>query len=138
VLDVGNSIIEQREKGMSAFRELADGKIHQLIVWVPLKKPENEDLAQFDPFSVFSRYGSVFPQGDEDEYKSICRGAKPDHLTEIENLFLEGEPSFETVDALDDGGSWPQLKTLLRATSPKEIIFGLLVPKAEQENSLTA
>lgn len=136
VLDVGISIIEQREKGMNAFRELADGKIHQLIVWVPLKKPENEDQAQLDPFSVFSRYGSVFPQGDEDEYKSICRGAKPDHLTEIENLFLEGEPSFETVDALDDGGSWPQLKTLLRATSPKEIIIGLLVPKAEQESSL--
>jgi len=136
VLDAGTSIIEQRENAMQAFGDLASGKLHQLIVWTPLRKPESDEDAQTDPFSALSRSGTFFPHGDEDEYRSICRRAKPDHLTEIEKLFAEGDPAFATVDALDEGGSWPQLKSLLNANSAKEIILGLLAPKPEQEVAL--
>ena len=121
---------------MSALKGLAEGTVHQLIIWVPSPKPENEEEAQVDPFSVFSRFGAVFPRGDADEFKSLCRSAKPDHITEIEKLFAGGMPSFSTVDALDEGGAWPQLKTLLHASSAKEILLGLMVPRPEQEASL--
>ncbi len=40
------------------------------------------------------------------------------------------------VDALDQGGAWPKLKTLLRANSAKEILLGILTPKPEQEEEL--
>lgn len=136
VLDAGSSYIEQREKAMSALKGLAKGAIQQLIIWVPSPKPENDEEAQVDPFSVFSRFGSVFPKGDEDEFKSLCRSAKPDHVTEIEKLFAGGLPSFATVDALDEGGAWPQLKTLLHASSVKEILLGILVPRPDQEAAL--
>lgn len=136
VLDAGISIIEQREIAMVALRDLAVGKVHQLIVWTPLAKPETDEQAQGDPFSVLSRYGTSFPRGDEDEFQSLCRSAKPDHLAEMEKLFAEAEPSFATVDALDEGGTWPQLKSLLHAASAKEIILGLLAPKPDQEVAL--
>jgi PglZ domain len=136
VIDAGSSVIEQREEAMTALRDLGDGRVQEFIVWVPARKPEVDEEYQGNPFSVFGRIGSEFPVGDGDDYASICRRAKPDHAVEINKLFGEGEPSFETIDALDRGGSWPKLKTLLSADSPKEIIIGLLSPRPGQDAAL--
>ncbi|MGE0685031.1 MAG: PglZ domain-containing protein, partial [Candidatus Binatia bacterium] len=111
VIDASQSVIEQREVATDALLGLADGQIHQLVVWVPAAVPADDDGKQRDPFAVFAEIGAVFPQGDGDDYASLCRQAKPDHIPEINRLFEEGEPSFEMVDALDEGGSWPKLKT---------------------------
>jgi hypothetical protein len=136
IIDVDLSVIEQREAAVAALRELGEGKIHQFIVWVPAPRPGSDDELQKDPFSVFARIGAQFPAGDGDDYASICRKAKPDHIVEINGLFADGEPSFETIDALDKGTSWPRLKTLLGVNSPKEILLGLLSPTENQENAL--
>jgi hypothetical protein len=40
VIDTGSSVIEQREAAMIALRDLCDGKIQQLVLWVPAPKPE--------------------------------------------------------------------------------------------------
>jgi hypothetical protein len=85
---------------------------------------------------VFAEVGSAFPQGDGDEFAEICRHAKPEHVTEVNKLFQGGEPTLDMIDALADGGSWPKLKTLLGATSPKEILLGILSPKATQAEAL--
>ena len=136
VIDVSKSVVEQRELANEAFADLSDGRIHQLVIWIPCAKPVDADARQRDPFAVFGLIGSEFPAGDGDAYAALCRRAKPDHIAEINRLFADGEPSFEIVDALDQGGSWPKLKTLLGANSPKEILIGLLVPRAEQETAL--
>jgi hypothetical protein len=136
VLDAGSSVIEQREAAMTALRDLGDGKIQRFVLWVPARKPEADAEYQGNPFSVFGRIGAEFPSGDGDDFASLCRKAKPDHVVEINKLFAEGEPNFETIDALDKGGSWPKLKTLLAANSPKEIIIGLLSPGPVQDAAL--
>lgn len=136
VIDASQSVIEQREVATDALLGLADGQIHQLVVWVPAAVPADDDGKQRDPFAVFAEIGAVFPQGDGDDYASLCRQAKPDHIPEINRLFEEGEPSFEMVDALDEGGSWPKLKTLLGANSSKEILLGIMSPKAGQDAAL--
>jgi PglZ domain len=136
VIDASQSIIEQRELATDALLALAEGRIHQLVVWIPAIRLEDDDGKQRDPFSVFAEIGAVFPQGDGDDYVSLCRRAKPDHIPEINRLFEQGEPSFEMVDALDQGGSWPKLKTLLGANSPKEIVLGIMSPKPDQEAAL--
>lgn len=138
VIDAGLSVIEQREAAMNALRDLSDGRIRECIIWVPCNAPEGDEGLQRDPFAIFCRLGSQFPAGDGDSYESICRRAKPDHLLEIGKLFADGDPSFETIDALDSGGSWPKLKTLLAANSPKEILIGLLSPKPPQDAALKA
>ena len=136
VIDSSRSIIEQREAAIGALRELGDGKIHQLVIWIPALPPQCDEDLQRDPFSVFSRVGGQFPAGDGDDYASLCRKAKPDHIVEINRLFAEGDPSFDTIDALDKGGSWPTLKTILGVSSPKEILVGLLSPSSSQEAAL--
>jgi hypothetical protein len=136
VIDASLSVIEQREAATDALAVLAEGQIHQLVIWVPAVHPEDNEGKQRDPFSVFAEIGAVFPQGDGDDYASLCRRAKPDHIPEINRLFAEGEPSFEMVDALDESGSWPKLKTLLGASSAKEILIGILAPKPVQEDAL--
>jgi hypothetical protein len=138
VLDMAGSVIRQREDATLALEQLADGSIHQLILWIPSNRPGDEDEKQTDPFAVFADIGEVFPKGDGDEYAEICRRAKPDHVSEINRMFDSGEPTFEMVDALEDSGSWPKLKTLLRVSSPKEILLGLLSPTASQADSLKA
>jgi len=136
VIDVSTSVVEQRELANDAFADLVEGRIHQLVLWVPAAKPIEAEARQKDPFSVYGLAGSEFPAGDGDDYASLCRRAKPDHVPEINRLFEEGEPSFEVIDALDEGGSWPKLKTLLHANSPKEILLGILVPNPAQEDAL--
>src|SRR5438552_4364172 len=136
VVDASQSVIEQRESATDALSALAEGQIHQFLVWVPAVRPVDNEGKQRDPFSVFAEIGAVFPQGDGDDYGSLCRRAKPDHVPEINRLFEEGEPSFDMVDALDQGGSWPKLKTLLGANSAKEILLGIMSPKAPQEAAL--
>ncbi len=136
VIDVGDSIIEQREAAAEALDQLAAGEIHQLILWVPTPRPVDPDEKQKDPFAVFAEIGELFPKGDGDEFADICRQAKPDHVSEINRMFEEGDPSFEMIDALEEGGSWPKLKTLLSVGSPKEILLGLLSPSTSQAEAL--
>ena len=61
VIDAGPSTIEAREAAMRALRDLTEGKIHQLIVWLPTRKPESDEDRQGDPFSVLRRIGAEFP-----------------------------------------------------------------------------
>lgn len=136
IIDAGISVIEQREAAMAALIDLGEGKLHQLIIWVPTLPPESDEDRQKDPFSVFAKIGAQFPVGDGDDYASVCRKAKPDFVVEINRLFSQGEPSFDTIDALDKGGAWPRLKTVLGVSSPREILVGLLSPTASQEESL--
>lgn len=136
VIDASLSVIEKREEATEALEALAEGSIDQLILWVPALCPLDSEAKQRDPFSVFGEIGSVFPKNDGDDYASLCRKAKPDHIPEINRLFEEGEPSFEMVDALDQGSSWPKLKTLLNTESTKEILIGIIAPKPHQEAAL--
>ncbi len=138
VIDVSESIIQQREVASAALGELASGAIHQLILWIPAKRPLDEDEKQKDPFAVFAAIGEVFPKGDGDDYSELCRRAKPDHVSEINRMFEDGEPTFEMVDALEDGGSWPKLKTLLEVGSAKEILVAILSPTPTQADALKA
>jgi hypothetical protein len=136
VIDAGPSIIEAREAAMRALRDLTEGKIQQMLVWLPTRKPESDEDRQTDPFSLLGCLGTEFPAGDADDLAALCRAAKPDHVVELNKLFEEGEPNFDTIDALDQGGAWPKLKTLLGANSPREILTAILSPTPVQEGAL--
>jgi hypothetical protein len=136
LIDVSTSIIEQREAAADALNRLARGVIDSLIVWSPFPLPRDVDEKQRDPFAVFAEIGDVFPKGDGDEYAALCRRAKPDHVAEINRLFADGSPSFDMIDALDAGGSWPKLRTLLGVSSAREILAGVLSPSQRQSEDL--
>jgi hypothetical protein len=101
-----NPSSDQPEDATLAMDQLPAGIIHQLILWIPINRPEDDDEKQKNPFAVFAEIGEVFPTGTDDEYQDICGHAKPDHLSEINQMFDGGEPTFDMVGALEESGSW--------------------------------
>jgi len=139
-VDATESSLEGRIRALSTLRKLgtSHGKGDEgLLVYVPCRKPTSPEAMQRDPFALYITSGDVFPEDDSDEYLNLCLRAKPDHATAIRQLFLANEsPTFEMVDSVGGGASWPQLKTLLAVDSARDILFALLSPTKAQLEAL--
>ncbi len=125
VIDGTKSTIMAREEVMDGFCSLAarEGDGYRLVVYLPVKAPVDREEMCGDPYAFLAPVGAVFPEGDGDSLISLCRESKPGKEEEINELFKGNAPSFETIDALDGGGSdWPTLKSSLGAESPLEIL----------------
>lgn len=140
VVDASESSIESREAALLALREVGHPRtpLEGVLIYVPRKRPENDEDKQADPFALYAECGAVFPQDDGDDYLSLCLRAKPDHATQIRKVFSgcpEG-PSFAVIDAIGSGSNWPQLRAALRVESAREILRSLLAPTKDQGVSL--
>jgi len=86
VIDATESSITSRLAGMQALQEFGaqpagapDPAIEAILVYVPAPKPRTDDEKLRDPFAVFGACGGVFPEGDGDEYQSLCLKARADY-----------------------------------------------------------
>lgn len=139
VVDASDSSIIARAKAIKALGALGDHSIEQLLVYVPAAKPLEDEDKQKDPYALYGACGSVFPNGDGDNYLSICLKAKPDHATQVRALFEQNNnPSFAVIDAIGGGLSWPNLRATLKVESTRDILFSLLVPNGVQQDALKA
>jgi len=141
VIDAGDSILEAREVAMEALvaRGTQPEKKPYVLIYVPAVPPADEDARCADFFSALAEAGGCFPDPeiDKDRYMEICIAAKMDHATRVRELFADGEPPFEAVDAIGaGGGNFPRLKTELGCESNAEILITLLVPQEGQEAHL--
>lgn len=140
VIDTSESSIESRETALFALRDLAQpqSSVEGILVYVPANRPLTEEQKQADPFAIFSQCGAVFPQDDGDDYISLCLRAKPDHATEVRQVFANSSegPPFAVIDAIGGGVGWPQLTATLDAESGREILLALMVPNETQRTSL--
>lgn len=140
VVDAGEHGIESREQALKSFVSLArstgDGP-SELVVYVPRPAPKSDHERVVDPYALYTACGSVFPDGDGDEYLSLCLKAKPDHASEIRRLFQDDpRPSFELVDNIGGGVGYPTLRTLLKVDSARNIVLALLAPSEAQKENL--
>jgi len=140
VIDASESSIVSREAALLALREVGQPKapLEGVLIYVPTKRPETDEQKQADPFALYAECGAVFPQDDGDGYLSLCLRARPDHATEIRQVFARspGGPTFAVIDAIGGGVSWPQLRASLRVESGREILAALLAPHASQTEAL--
>jgi len=139
VVDCSESSIESRAEAIAALSQLGrpGSAVEGLLVYVPARRPISDEECQMDPFALYSVGGSTFPEGDGDEYLSLCLKAKPDHATDIRRIFAEDpSPSFAVVDAVGGGLGWPNLRALLGAESSRDILFALLAPNEQREKAL--
>src|SRR6266545_4033339 len=139
VIDAGESSIESREAALATLRRL--GEQHSpsewMLVYVPARRPERDEQRQVDPFALYEACGAIFPDGDGDDYLNICLRAKPDYAEDIRSLFDKNRsPSFEMVDAIGAGSSWPQLQATLKVESSRDILMALLAPSEDQLKAL--
>lgn len=142
VVDASESSIESREAALLALREVGQPKasLEGVLIYVPTKRPDTDEQKQADPFALYAECGALFPQDDGDEYLSLCLRARPDHATEIRQVFAASPsgPTFAVIDAIGGGVSWPQLRAILRVDSGREILTALLAPSANQTEALKA
>ncbi len=139
ILDAGESSIESRAAAMVALQELGEPNtpLEGLLVYVPARPPLTDEDRQRDPFAVYAACGAIFPDGDGDEYLSLCLRARADHATEIRRIFNDNSnPSFAVIDAVGSGAGWPHLQALLQVESARDILFALLVPSEQQQAAL--
>jgi hypothetical protein len=130
------STIEPRQKAQNLLVEIGRDKTgtKALLVYIDRKLPVNDRERQMEPFSALSVAGEAFPDGDGDSFQALCRKAKPEHAAEVDRLFAEGDPSFEHLDALDEGqsGGWPRLKVLAGGSSSEDLLFNFLIVDEEK------
>lgn len=144
VVDASESSIESREAALLALREVGQpakqegSPLEGVLIYVPTKRPETDEQKQADPFALYAECGAMFPQDDGDEYLSLCLRARPDHATEIRQVFAGSPagPTFAVIDAIGGGVSWPQLRATLRVESGREILAALLAPSTSQTEAL--
>jgi len=137
VVDCSESSIESRSRALIALKDVGSNNVEQLLVYVPKAKPIEDEEKQNDPYATYAVCGDVFPSGDGDSYLSLCLRAKPDHATQIREIFAnDASPSFSTIDAIGGGLSWPVLRDVLNVESTSDILYSLLAPKEKQKDSL--
>jgi hypothetical protein len=139
VIDASESSIESREAALQAFLELGQSQtqLKGMLIYVPVRSPQSDEEKQRNPFSLYMVCGSVFPEGDGDEYLNLCLTAKPDYATEIRRIFSENpNPPFEVIDAVGGGVGWPNLQATLGEESSKEILLALMAPSDRQKEAL--
>jgi hypothetical protein len=135
VIDASQSSITSRTAGLAALREFGrpNPEIEGILVYVPAKAPVTDDEKQRDPFAIYSACGAVFPEGDGDEYQSLCLKARADYATEIRRIFnVDPNPSFAVIDAVGGGAGWPNLQARLGVESARDLLFALLTPSTAQ------
>lgn len=137
VVDVSKSSIESRIAAIQGLRDLVEKQLTGMLVYIPKKAPQSDEEKQSDPFAPIAAAGSIFPEGDGDNFESICLKAKPDHATAIRAIFQQDAlPSFAVIDAIGGGLGWPNLRALLMVESARDILHSLLVPNDAQRAAL--
>jgi len=139
VIDATESSITSRAAALETLSELGQPNppIEGILVYIPAKAPLSDEEKQRDPFAIYGALGEAFPEGDGDEYLSLCLKAKPDHATEIRRIFRDNpNPSFAVIDAVSSGAGWPTLQALLKVESARDILFALLAPSEAQTEGL--
>jgi hypothetical protein len=139
IVDASESSIESRDAALQALKELGrpSPQLKGMVVYVPGRHPLTDEEKQRDPFALYAVCGSMFPDGDNDEYLNLCLTAKPDHATQIRRIFSENSnPQFAVIDAVGMGTGWPCLQALLRVESGRDILFVFMAPSELQERVL--
>ena len=131
VIDASESSITSRFAALEAINEFGQPNppVEGILVYVPAKSPVTDEEKQRDPFAIYGACGSVFPEGDGDEFLSLCLKARADYATEIRRIFKDNpNPSFAVIDAIGGGAGWPNLQAMLKVESARDILFALLTP----------
>jgi len=139
IVDASLSTIRSREEAMKAWIGLGrqSEKALRLVVYLPIARPAGDEEKRADPFQIFSLGGGLFPREDGESYQALCQRAAPDKASRIDALFAAGTPDFDVINGLlEEGATWPKLKSTLRCSSAAEILVGLLCPDAAQKKAL--
>ena len=98
----------------------------RMLIYRPYAMPSSNNDKVQDPYSSLSQTGEVFPNGPTDNYMSMCKAFLPNKKAELDKLYDENNATFDNVNALLEGASYPALENLTGGKSPNEMTIGIL------------
>jgi hypothetical protein len=138
IVDLRESVLTAREKAYEYFNtNLVGDEKATLLIYSPFEAPLDEQSKIDDPFFIFTLGKSYFPFSASDKYETICKRCFPDKEQQIIELFSQGVPDFDTIDALSEGYTYAKLQTLTGGKSEKEILLVLMTADEIQSAKLT-
>jgi hypothetical protein len=137
VINLQGSILEAREEAYHYFNnDLINNAAKGLIIYSPFEAPIDEQDKIEDPFYIFTLGNNYFPYSASDKYETLCKACFPEKESQINELFAQSIPDFDTIDALGEGNTYAKLQVLTGCKSEKELFLALMTPNEEQEHKL--
>ena len=129
LVELTDDVLTARENAFEQLQELGADPTHSraLVVYLPRARKLDEEGRCQDPFTPLALAGALFPDGEGHSYLSLCQQFLPDEAAAVEELFKQGEPSFEVINSLQTGTEVaPVLSQLLKAEGTREILIEFL------------
>lgn len=129
VFNISTDLLSVREDALDYYHKIIPAdKNARMITYVPFDSPETKQEKIDDPFFIFTLGGRYFPFDANDKYVSLCKACFRDKEQQIDQLFENEIPDFDTIDALGGGNTWAKLQTLTGGKSEKEIFSAIMAP----------
>ncbi|MDD3063203.1 MAG: PglZ domain-containing protein [Massilibacteroides sp.] len=125
VIDTTKNLLANREEACDYWiNTLVNDSNARMLIYRTMKVAENKKVN--DPYIAFTQVGKFFPFGPNDNYVNMCKNFLPGKEAAIDDLFKNGTDSFNNINALQEGVSYPELENLTKGKSFVEITLGML------------
>ncbi|MBI4306997.1 MAG: PglZ domain-containing protein [Chloroflexi bacterium] len=117
------STLRARREAEAVYAKMNESPDHaearaNLLLYVPRGRGTMAEAKQRDPFEVFALAGTAFGDKEAELLQSLARQAMPEHVSEIDRLFADGNPTLAMLDDLESGRRWPLVREALETESP--------------------
>lgn len=127
VIDTSEAPLNARLRAAKYWSEtLATNPDARLIIYRRRPMPCSNVEWVREPYAAFAQSAQLFPVPPRDDYKNLCEQFMPAKIQELNNLFDAGNTSFNFINSLLEGNSYPALENLTRGRSIVEITTRLL------------
>lgn len=128
VVDTTKNLLSARLNASSIwYKKLAENRSARMIIYRQSSLPASDrEWREREPYAGFMQSAAIFPFGPNHEYRNLCAQFMPTKKSELQKLFNAGTTSFDMINALLDGQSYPALKALTGGESVMEITQNML------------
>jgi hypothetical protein len=127
VIDTTTNKLPNREEATKYWTDtLPNDKEARMLIYRQCEMPKTNDQKILDPYIGLTQTGIVFPIGPKDQYENMCKSFLPGKEEAIDKLIGNGNASFNNINALQEGVTYPELENLTKGKSLNEIVVNLL------------
>ena len=133
-VESGLAVVDTTKQPMIAYGEMSeawsqikDDSSKRVLVYRKRAVPNDDEQRRDEPYQAVAQSSVIFPVGANDTFVNICHRFLPSKSRDIDALQRQGTLTFENVNNLQEGASYPVLETLTGGRSLQEIVLGLLI-----------
>lgn len=130
----GFIVVDSTQQPMAAYGQMSDSwsqikedPSKRVLVYRKRAVPTDDEQRRDEPYQAVAQSSVVFPVGANDTFINICHRFLPSKSRDIDALERQGTLTFDNVNNLQEGASYPVLETLTGGRSLQEIVLGLLI-----------